>query len=66
MQYWKFRSIILFLKPIWRGSETFLVGTASCRIEVEGIDELYREFSSQQVLHKEHPEVTNQQWGHRD
>lgn len=28
--------------PVCTGAESFIAGTASCRIEVEGIDELYQ------------------------
>lgn len=63
---WKFRSLVLFLKPIWSGAETFIAGTASCRVEVEGIDELYQEYKAQGVLHSEHSVVEEQYWGHRD
>ena len=63
---WKFRSLVLFLRPIWSGAETFIAGTASCRVEVEGIDELYAEYKVQGVLHGEHSVVEEQYWGHRD
>jgi hypothetical protein len=63
---WKFRSLILFLRPIWSGAETFIAGTASCRVEVEGIDQLYTEYKVQGVLHGEHSVVEEQYWGHRD
>ena len=38
-------------RPICTGAESFLSGTASCRIEVEGIDELYDELRQADVLH---------------
>jgi len=63
---WKYRSIMLFLKPVWSGAETFLAGTASCRIEVNGIDELYQEYKTQGLLHNEHSQIEEQHWGHRD
>jgi uncharacterized glyoxalase superfamily protein PhnB len=63
---WRLRSLLLFLKPIWTGAETFLAGTASCRIEVEGIDELYKECKAQGVLHNDHAAIEEQYWGHRD
>ncbi|MEJ5996629.1 VOC family protein [Pedobacter sp. Du54] len=63
---WKYRSFALFLRPIWSGAETFLAGTASCRVEVEGIDELYLEYKAQGVLHSEDTVVEEQYWGHRD
>jgi catechol 2,3-dioxygenase-like lactoylglutathione lyase family enzyme len=36
-------------KPIDSGAESFLAGTASCRVRVEGVDELYDELRD--VLH---------------
>ncbi|RYZ54681.1 MAG: bleomycin resistance family protein [Sphingobacteriales bacterium] len=65
-QSWKFRSLALFLRPIWSGAETFIAGTASCRVEVVGIDELYLEYKATGVLHSEHSVVEEQPWGHRD
>lgn len=47
---WKWRSIFLALKPIWPGAETFLAGTASCRIQVQGIDELFEEYKKTRCL----------------
>lgn len=38
-------------KPVCSGAESFLAGTASCRIEVEGVDELYTELRDRDVLH---------------
>ena len=63
---WRFRSLLLFLKPIWTGAETFLAGTASCRVEVEGIDELYKEYKVQGVVHNERTVIADQHWGHRE
>ena len=40
--------------PVRTGAETFLAGTASCRVEVdsvESVDELYTELSAAGVLH---------------
>ena len=31
--------------------ERYIAGTASCRIEVEGVDELYAELRAKEVLH---------------
>jgi len=41
---WKYRSIFLALKPISSGAESFLAGTASCRIQVQSIEELFAEY----------------------
>ena len=38
-------------RPIRSGAESFLAGTASCRIEVEDVDALYRELRQAGVLH---------------
>jgi catechol 2,3-dioxygenase-like lactoylglutathione lyase family enzyme len=38
-------------KPVCTGAESFLAGTASCRVEVEGVDELYSELRAAEVLH---------------
>jgi catechol 2,3-dioxygenase-like lactoylglutathione lyase family enzyme len=37
--------------PVCSGAESFIAGTASCRIVVEGVDELYEELSAADVLH---------------
>lgn len=37
--------------PIHSGAESFLAGTASCRIEVDDVDALFAELSAAQVLH---------------
>ena len=38
-------------RPIRSGAESFLAGTASCRIEVEDVDALFEELSELGVLH---------------
>ena len=38
-------------RPVRSGAESFIAGTASCRIEVDGVDALYHELSSRDVLH---------------
>jgi len=37
--------------PVCSGAESFIAGTASCRIKVEGVDELYEELRARDVLH---------------
>ncbi|MBA3628155.1 MAG: VOC family protein [Actinobacteria bacterium] len=37
--------------PVRSGAESFIAGTASCRIRVEGVDELYVELRQNDVLH---------------
>ena len=38
-------------RPVRSGAESFIAGTASCRIRVLGIDELHEELRSTDVLH---------------
>ena len=38
-------------RPVCSGAESFIAGTASCRIRVEGVDELYDELHRSDVLH---------------
>jgi catechol 2,3-dioxygenase-like lactoylglutathione lyase family enzyme len=38
-------------RPVQSGAESFLAGTASCRIETEDVDGLYAELSRTGVLH---------------
>ena len=38
-------------RPVSTGAESFIAGTASCRIMTEGVDELYVELRAQDVLH---------------
>ena len=38
-------------RPVRSGAESFIAGTASCRIKVEGVDELYDELQASDVLH---------------
>ena len=47
-------------RPVRSGAESFLAGTASCRIEVAGADDLAAlaaELGAAEVLHPSHPEV---------
>jgi catechol 2,3-dioxygenase-like lactoylglutathione lyase family enzyme len=37
--------------PVRSGAESFIAGTASCRIRVDGVDDLYAELSGRDVLH---------------
>ena len=39
------------VKPVCTGAESFIAGTASCRIMTEGVDELYEELRDADVLH---------------
>lgn len=63
---WKWKSIFLFLKPICSGAESFLAGTHSCRIEVKGINELYKELKAKNVLHRKKTEIETTYYGTRE
>ena len=39
-------------RPVRSGAESFIAGTASCRIRVDGVDELYDELRAADVLHR--------------
>lgn len=52
--------------PVVSGAESFLAGTASCRIEVAGIDELYDEFTGSGVLYSPSTVIEEQPWGSRE
>jgi catechol 2,3-dioxygenase-like lactoylglutathione lyase family enzyme len=39
-------------RPVRSGAESFIAGTASCRIVVDGVDELYDELKDRDVLHQ--------------
>jgi len=38
-------------RPVRSGAEPFIAGTASCRIQVDGVDDLYDELRQSDVLH---------------
>lgn len=38
-------------KPVVSGAETFIAGTASCRVHVDDIDSLYEIYQQAQVIH---------------
>jgi catechol 2,3-dioxygenase-like lactoylglutathione lyase family enzyme len=41
-----------FDRPVCSGAESFIAGTASCRVRVEGVDDLYVELKAAEVLHQ--------------
>ncbi len=51
--------------PVVSGAETFLAGTASCRVAVEAVDEFHASLDSAGILHPNAPLVT-QNWGARE
>ncbi|CAG5001368.1 bleomycin resistance protein [Dyadobacter sp. BHUBP1] len=63
---WKNKGLSLVADPICSGAESFLAGTASCRIEVQGIDELYEEYKKQGVIYDTDTVVQEQPWGDRE
>ena len=52
-------------EPVVSGAESFIAGTASCRIGVEGVDELYRTFQPLGVLHS-NGRIQNTWYGTRE
>jgi uncharacterized glyoxalase superfamily protein PhnB len=51
--------------PVVSGAESFIAGTASCRIQVTGVDDLYSELQPRGILHP-HAQLTDQPWGSRE
>ena len=37
--------------PVVSGAESFIAGTASCRIQVDGVDELYETYQRLGIIH---------------
>ena len=63
---WKTRNTTASACPIISGAESFLAGTASCRIEVQSIDELFEECKKQDVIYSKDTVVETQPWGTRE
>ena len=63
---WKNKGAALATQPIHSGAESFLAGTASCRIQVQGIDKLYEEYKTNGVIYSPATVVKKQPWGHRE
>jgi catechol 2,3-dioxygenase-like lactoylglutathione lyase family enzyme len=54
-------------RPVRSGAESFIAGTASCRIRVDGVDQLYEELRAREVLHPTSRNgVTDTGYGARD
>jgi catechol 2,3-dioxygenase-like lactoylglutathione lyase family enzyme len=54
-------------RPVRSGAESFIAGTASCRIRVDGVDELYEELRGRDVLHPAARDgVTDTEYGARE
>src|SRR5687768_1926614 len=65
-EIWVNKGALLALTPIYSGAESFLAGTASCRIELQGIDELFDEYNKQGVLYNPDSVVEYKPWGCRE
>jgi len=52
--------------PVRSGAESFIAGTASCRIAVEGVDALYAELRAADVLHAPSTVVEDTDYGTRE
>ena len=53
-------------KPVCSGAESFLAGTASFRVQVKGVDELYEEMIKADVLHPVSKSVDDTDFGTRE
>ena len=62
---WRDRDLLE--RPVSSGAETFIAGTASCRILVDGVDDLFGEIGRGDVLHPVSREgVTTTDFGTRE
>lgn len=61
-QRWKERGA---LPPIVSGAESFIAGTASCRVMVEELDGLHAELEPRGILHP-NAQLQDQPWGTRE
>jgi catechol 2,3-dioxygenase-like lactoylglutathione lyase family enzyme len=56
-----------FEQPVCSGAESFIAGTASFRVQVDGVEELYDELRAQEVLHPvSRKGVDETDWGTRE
>ena len=51
-------------RPVVSGAESFIAGTASCRVRVTGVVSLYEELRPLGIVHNNAP-LTTQPWGDR-
>jgi catechol 2,3-dioxygenase-like lactoylglutathione lyase family enzyme len=51
--------------PVNSGAESFIAGTASCRVRVEGVDELYASCQNSGIVHP-NGHVRDTEWGTRE
>lgn len=53
--------------PVRSGAESFIAGTASCRIQTDDVDPLYNELAAAQVLHPtDNGTPVDTEWGTRE
>jgi catechol 2,3-dioxygenase-like lactoylglutathione lyase family enzyme len=52
-------------EPVCSGAESVISGTASCRIAVSGVDELYTRLQQAKVIHP-NAHISNTEWGTRE
>ncbi len=54
-------------RPVCSGAESFIAGTASCRIQVDEVDALHQEIRDADALHYADPgSATDTDWGTRE
>ena len=51
--------------PVCSGAESFIAGTASCSVQVDGVDELYEHCSDREIVHP-NGHIRDQPWGTRE
>ncbi|MCB9898875.1 MAG: VOC family protein [Planctomycetes bacterium] len=52
-------------RPVVSGAESFLAGTASCRVQVSGVDALFAALQPRGIVHPDAP-LRDQWWGSRE
>lgn len=52
-------------EPVQSGAESFISGTASCRVAVIGVDELYARLQQANVIHPS-AHIRDTEWGTRE
>jgi catechol 2,3-dioxygenase-like lactoylglutathione lyase family enzyme len=52
-------------RPVVSGAESFIAGTASFRVNVDGVDELYEQCKARDVVHPNAP-LGDTDWGTRE
>ena len=53
------------VQPVCSGAESFIAGTASCSVQVEGVDELYAHCNERGIVHP-NGHLGDQPWGTRE